>query len=44
MHIALALTGLLLFAKAIDDASSDSPHFGWSMSGMALLIAAAGVP
>lgn len=43
MPYALAITGLLLIAKAIDEATADTPHFGWGMIGFAFFIAAGGM-
>lgn len=43
MAYAIALTGLLLIAKAIDEASKDSLHFGWSMASIACFITAGGM-
>ena len=43
MHIAIALTALLILAKAFDEASEDAPHFGWSMASIAGFIVAGGM-
>lgn len=43
MPYALAIMGLLLFAKAIDEASKDSLHFGWTMAGFTCLVLAGGL-
>lgn len=43
MPYAIAITGLLLFAHAIDEASKDAPHYGWSMASITCFIAAGGM-